>query len=62
MSASILKEEPILNIENFIVHVDGQIKSADFGAQDDLYCGYSFSLGHDWLVSSVSDVYNFLLN
>ena len=38
----------------FYVQCAGQIDSGKFGSNDNLYCRYSFSFGHDWVVASVS--------
>jgi Ciliary basal body-associated, B9 protein len=40
----------------FYVQCAGQIESGKFGSNDNLYCRYSFSFGHDWVVAAVSEV------
>lgn len=37
----------------FVVQCTGQIESGDFGQIDNLYCRYTFHIGHDWSIASV---------
>ena len=38
----------------FYVQCTGQIEHGRFGPMDNMYCRYSFSFGHDWVISSVN--------
>mmetsp|Transcript_1074 Transcript_1074/g.1199 ORF Transcript_1074/g.1199 Transcript_1074/m.1199 type:complete len:188 (+) Transcript_1074:119-682(+) len=39
----------------FYVQCTGQIENGRFGPLDNMYCRYSFSFGHDWIISSGLD-------